>query len=102
MLDIRLIRENPEKVKAAMKTRNKDMDALVDEILDIDKKVRELTQKADALKAQQNAASKDIPRIKKEGGDISEIMTKMNAIKEEVKVLDAEKAVLAEKQKTMM
>lgn len=56
MLDIRLIRENPEKVKAAMKTRNKDMDALVDEILDIDKKVRELTQKADALKAQQNAA----------------------------------------------
>ena len=102
MLDIRLIRENPEKVKAAMKTRNKDMDALVDEILDIDKKVREITQKADALKAQQNAASKDIPRIKKEGGDISEIMTKMNAIKEEVKVLDAEKAVLAEKQKTMM
>ena len=102
MLDIRLIREKPEKVKAAMKTRNKDMDALVDEILDIDKKVRELTQKADALKAQQNAASKDIPRIKKEGGDISEIMTKMNAIKEEVKVLDAEKAVLAEKQKTMM
>ena len=102
MLDIRLIRENPEKVKAAMKTRNKDMDALVDEILEIDKKVRELTQKADALKAQQNAASKNIPRIKKEGGDISEIMTKMNAIKEEVKVLDAEKAVLAEKQKTMM
>ena len=102
MLDIKVIRENPDMVKAAMKTRNKDMDALVDEILDIDKKVCELTQKADALKAQQNAASKDIPRIKKEGGDISEIMTKMNAIKEEVKVLDAEKAVLAEKQKTMM
>ena len=102
MLDIRLIRENPEKVKAAMKTRNKDMDALVDEILDIDKKVRELTQKADALKSQQNAASKDIPRIKKEGGDISEIMTRMNAIKEEVKVLDSEKNELAAKQKTMM
>ncbi len=102
MLDIRLIRENPEKVKAAMKTRNKDMDALVDEILEIDKKVRELTTKGDALKAQQNAASKDIPRIKKEGGDVSEIMAKMNAIKEEVKVLDAEKAELAAKQKTMM
>ncbi len=102
MLDIRLIRENPQKVKDAMKTRNKDMDALVDEILEIDKKVRELTQKADALKAEQNAASKDIPRIKKEGGDISEIMTRMNAIKEEVKVLDAEKAELAAKQKTMM
>ena len=33
MLDIKLIRENPEKVKAAMKTRNKDMDALADESL---------------------------------------------------------------------
>lgn len=102
MLDIKLIRENPEKVKAAMKTRNKDMDALVDEILEIDKKVRELTQKADILKAEQNAASKKIPQIKKEGGDISEIMTRMNAIKDEVKVLDGEKAELAAKQKTMM
>ncbi len=102
MLDIKLIRENPEKVKAAMKTRNKDMDSLVEEILDIDKRVRELTQKADALKAEQNAASKKIPQIKKEGGDISEIMTRMNAIKEEVKVLDSEKSELAAKQKTMM
>lgn len=102
MLDIKLIRENPEKVKAAMKTRNKDMDAIVDEILAIDKQVRELTQKADALKAEQNAASKQIPQIKKEGGDISEIMARMNAIKEDVKVLDADKAELAAKQKTMM
>ena len=102
MLDIKLIRENPQKVKDAMKTRNKDMDAIVDEILDIDKKVREITQKADALKAEQNAASKQIPLIKKDGGDISEIMARMNAIKEEVKVLDAERNELAAKQKTMM
>ena len=102
MLDIKLIRENPQKVKDAMKTRNKDMDALVDEILEIDKKARELTQKVDALKAEQNTASKKIPQIKKEGGDISEIMARMNAIKEEVKVLDAEKSELAAKQKTMM
>lgn len=102
MLDIKLIRENPEKVKAAMKTRNKDMDAVVDEILKIDAEVRALTQKADALKAEQNAASKKIPQIKKEGGDISEIMARMNEIKEEVKALDAQKNDLAAKQKTMM
>ena len=102
MLDIKLIRENPDKVKAAMKTRNKDMDTIVDEILAIDKQVRELTQKADALKAEQNAASKQIPQIKKEGGDINEIMARMNAIKEEVKTLDADIAELAAKQKTMM
>ena len=102
MLDIKLLRENPEKVKQAMKTRNKDMDALVDEILEIDARVRELTQKADALKAEQNAASKQIPQIKKNGGDISEIMARMNAIKEEIKVLDSEKSELAAKQKTLM
>ena len=77
MLDIKLIRENPEMVKAAMKTRNKDMDAIVDEVLEIDAERRELMKATDALKQEQNAASKKIPQIKKEGGDISEIMTRM-------------------------
>ena len=45
MLDIKLIRENPEKVKQAMKSRNKDMDAVVDEILEIDKQRRALGAK---------------------------------------------------------
>ena len=85
MLDIKVIRENPQRVKDAMKTRNKDMDALVDEVLAIDVKRREITAKNDLLKQEQNAASKDIPRIKKEGGDISAIMARMNEIKEEVK-----------------
>lgn len=102
MLDIRVIRENPEKVKAAMKSRNKDMDAQVDRVLEIDAARRELMGKADALKAEQNAASKEIPRIKKEGGDISEIMSRMNEIKESVKKLDAELADLDAAQKSLM
>ena len=72
MLDIKLIRENPEMVKAAMKTRNKDMDAIVDEVLEIDAERRELMKATDALKQEQNAASKKIPQIKKEGGDKNE------------------------------
>lgn len=102
MLDIRVIRENPEKVKASMKSRNKDMDAQVDRVLQIDAARRELMGKADALKAEQNAASKEIPRIKKEGGDISEIMSRMNEIKESVKKLDAELAELDAAQKSLM
>ena len=89
MLDIKLIRENPEMVKAAMKTRNKDMDAVVDDILDIDAKRRELMKATDALKQEQNAASKKIPQIKKDGGDISEIMARMNEIKAKIKADDA-------------
>ena len=102
MLDIKVIRENPQRVKDAMKTRNKDMDALVDEVLAIDVKRREITAKNDLLKQEQNAASKDIPRIKKEGGDISALMARMNEIKEEVKKGDAEVAELEEQQQKIM
>ncbi len=102
MLDIKVIRENPDKVKAAMKTRNKDMDALVDEILEIDAKRRELIAKTDELKAQQNAASKQIPQIKKEGGDVSEIMKKMNEIKEAIKADDGLLSELEAKQKSII
>ena len=102
MLDIKVIRENPDKVKAAMKSRNKDMDALVDEILAIDAQRRELIVKTDELKAQQNAASKQIPQIKKEGGDISEIMQQMNAIKEAIKKDDAVLSELEAKQKKLI
>ena len=102
MLDIKLIRENPDLVKAAMKSRNKDMDALVDEVLAIDVERRELMQVTDAMKQEQNSASKQIPQIKKAGGDISEIMARMNEIKEKVKANDAAIAELDKKQKTIM
>lgn len=102
MLDIKLIRENPDLVKAAMKSRNKDMDALVDEVLAIDIQRRELMQVTDAMKQEQNSASKQIPQIKRAGGDISEIMARMNEIKEKVKANDAAIAELDAKQKKIM
>ncbi len=102
MLDIRLIRENPDKVKAAMKSRNKDMDALVDEVLALDVERRKLIASTDALKQEQNAASKQIPMIKKNGGDISEIMKRMNEIKETLKDDDAKLSELEAKQKEIM
>ena len=102
MLDIKLIRENPDMVKAAMKTRNKDLDAVIDEILEIDVKRRELMQVTDAMKQEQNSASKQIPQIKKAGGDISEIMARMNEIKEKVKANDAVISELDAKQKSLI
>ncbi len=102
MLDIKLIRENPDLVKRAMKTRNKDMDALVDEILEIDARRRELSAKRDQLKARQNAAGKMIPQLKKEGKDVSEIMAEMNAVKDAIKEDDDELTALESKQKSIM
>ena len=61
MLDIKVIRENPERVKQAMHTRNMDLDAKIDELLAIDVERRQLTVQVDALKQKQNEASKQIP-----------------------------------------
>ena len=79
MIDIKLIREKADEVKAKIKKRNMDLDSVVDSIIEIDAKRREVIGKVEAMKAEQNAASKEIPQIKKAGGDASEIMAKMRA-----------------------
>ena len=72
MLDIKVIRNNPDMVKAANeKPGNMDADALIDEMLQIDVERRQITGKVEAMKAEQNAETKKIPAIKKEGGDVS-------------------------------
>lgn len=102
MLDIKLIRENPQKVKTAMRNRNKDMDALVDEVLTIDVARRELITQTESLKQQQNTASREVPKIKKSGGDITEILSKMNSIKEQIKQNDSQLSELESKQSKIM
>ena len=102
MLDIKVIRENPQRVKQAMKNRNGDYDEVIDRVLACDEKRRELNSTADALKAQQNKASKQIPQIKKEGGDIAAILEQMNEIKAQVKELDAQIAEVEAQQKDLI
>ncbi|MBQ8917605.1 MAG: serine--tRNA ligase, partial [Oscillospiraceae bacterium] len=102
MLDIKFIRANPDLVKTACRNRGKDMDALVDEILIIDVQRREITAKTEAMKAEQNKASKEIPAIKKNGGDVAPIMAKMKELSEAVKANDAQLAELEAKQKDII
>ena len=54
-----------------------NLDSVVDEILTVDAQKREQMGRIEAMKAEKNAASKQIPQIKKAGGDVSEIMAKM-------------------------
>ena len=60
MLDIKVIRNNPDAVKQAMKTRNMDADAIIDEILDIDVQRRKITGEVEAKKAEQNTTKKPV------------------------------------------
>lgn len=85
MLDIKIIRENPDKVKAALKTRNADYDSYIDEILEIDEKRRKLSTETDALKAEQNKVSKQIPIMKKNGENTDAVMAEMKEISEKIK-----------------
>lgn len=102
MLDIKLIRTNPDLVKEAMKKRNKDMDAVIDEIIAIDEKRREISTRNDALKAQQNTVSKQIPVMKKNGEDTTAIMEEMKKLSEAIKQDDAVIGELEAKQRELV
>lgn len=102
MLDIKVIRQEPDRVKAALKTRNADYDAAVDELLAIDDKRREIITSVEALKAKQNAVSKQIPVLKKQGGDLGALMQEMKALSETIKADDAVLAELETKQNALL
>ena len=88
MLDINKIRQNPEDVAAALKKRGMDVD--FSEFLRLDQKRKEIITEAEALKAERNNVSREIPKIKKEGGDASELLNKMKAVSDTIKHLDDE------------
>lgn len=102
MLDIKLIRQDPQKVKDGVRRRGKDLDAAVDEILSIDKERRELSSMADGLKAEQNKASKEIPALKKAGQDVSAVMAKMKEYSDKVKECDGKIAALEARQREIL
>ena len=81
MLDIKRIKENPEEVKALLRAKEVDCDEQVDRILALDLQRRELIASTEAMKAEQNKVSKDIPRLKKAGEDVAPIFKKMGELK---------------------
>lgn len=86
MLDIKVIRQNPDLLIKALEKRHSKID--LTEFLDLDRKRREIIAEAEQLKNKQNEASKLIPGYKKEGKDISALMAEMKAIADRVKELD--------------
>ena len=88
MLDIKMIRQNPEKLVEALKKRNSNIE--IDSFLKLDERRREILTVSEQLKKRQNDASKLIPQYKKEGKDTSELMQEMKEISAKVKDFDAE------------
>ena len=85
MLDIRFIKENTEFVKERLLTRGKDFSAEIDRVIALDEERRALIADTEAQKARQNAVSKQIPLLKKEGKDVSAIFAEMKELSDKVK-----------------
>ncbi len=94
MLDIKLIRENAEDVIARLAAKGKDAREEIERILVLDAQRREMIAENEAKKAEQNKVNKDIPRIKKEGGDVTPIFAKMKELAAEIKANDEKLAAV--------
>lgn len=100
MLDIKLIRENPDKINELLQRRNPELS--VEEVLEIDKQRREVQTIADKLRSDRKNISQEVGQLKKEGKDTSEIQENVRKIGEEIKELEEKELALNEKQKSIL
>ena len=108
MLDIKKIKENPDAIKAGMKAKEVDCDAVVDRILELDVQVRGLKTATETLTAQKNKIAKENGKLfgqkkgmEKRGEDTSAIDAQIEANKAESIRLDSEIADDAAKLKEL-
>ncbi|MCG3146694.1 MAG: Serine--tRNA ligase [Verrucomicrobiae bacterium] len=90
MLDIKLIRENPDLVRQRLASRGRGDEARVAEIAALDEQRRKLLVEGDNLKAERNKVSKEIGAAKSKGQNASGPMVAMKQVGERITALDAE------------
>ena len=100
MLDIKRIRINPEEVKEALAKRHGNFP--IDQVIGLDERRRELLIEVENMKAEQNKASKEVPRLKKEGKDVQHVLNNMKELSDKVKDLDQEVKLVDEKIKDFL
>ena len=83
MLDIKILRTEPERIREALKKRNNDLD--ITPAIELDIARREILTEVEKKKAQQNEISKKIPQMKKAGEDTSAIFAEMKELSNEIK-----------------
>ena len=103
MIDINLIREHPEIVKANIKKKFQDDKLpLVDKVIKLDEEWRKLKYQEDKLRGERNKISKEISEAKKSKKDDSALMKKAKEIPEEIEKIGEKKTKLEEEIKKIM
>ena len=86
MLDINLIRENPDMVREALRKRHEDPGP-VDQVLKLDEERRAIIQQVESLKAERNTVSKEISKMKDQAAK-QEKIDQMRGVGEQIDALD--------------
>lgn len=100
MLDIKVIRENPEKINELLKRRNPELS--IDAVLEVDEERRKIQFSVDELRAKRKAESQKIGELKKAGQNTDEIQAEVKKIGDEIKDLEEKQAELDQKQRTLL
>ncbi len=90
MLDIKLIKENPQNVIDRLRAKGKEAEADIYRVIELDAKRRELIASSESLKAEQNKTTKLVPIYKKEGKDCAPIFAQMKELGAKVKEQEEE------------
>ena len=86
MIDVKLLRENLDTLRAALAKRGAGID--LDAVLDLDAQRRNVLHEAEQLRAEQNKANEEIARLKKNKEDASSAIAAMKAVSQKIKELD--------------
>ncbi len=90
MIDLKRLRQDPEGSRASLaRRRDPALLEVLDAVLELDRRRRELLVRAEAIKAGRNAATEEVARRKRSGQPADELMASLKASSDEVKGLDA-------------
>ena len=102
MLDIKRIKEDPEKDKAVLRAKEVNCDQEVDRILALDKERRDIIFATEQMKAEQNKVSKTIPQLKKAGEDTAPVFQRMGELKSQIAANDETLRTVEAEYRTLM
>jgi seryl-tRNA synthetase len=100
MLDIKLIRDNPDLVRARLQTRRSAVE--IGDVLDLDERRRAAITETERLKSLRNEVSKKIGALKKAGEDTAEIQRQTRELGEQIAALDGDVREIEEAQRRLL
>ena len=100
MLDIKILRTEPERIVEALKNRNNDLD--ITPAIELDKQRREILYTVEQMKAKQNEITKKIPAMKKAGENTDAVFAEMKELSNEIKELDNKVTAIDEELRNFM